>query len=151
LALDGIRELFAQRGLRCTRQRELLYEALAECRTHPTAEELFHAATVRGARGDSGEALSLATVYNTLDAFLACGLARRIACQAGPARFDADMSEHAHICTTDGRLVDLPHDLNSRLLDQIPPSLMAEVERRLGVRVAGVSVQVIASGRPLAG
>src|SRR5688572_33199603 len=88
----SVREVFARRGLRCTRQREILYEVLAECRSHPTAEDLFRLAAVRaGTPGccDGGlEPMSLATVYNALDAFVAAGLARRIACPCGPARFD---------------------------------------------------------------
>lgn len=149
-ALDGTRELFTRHGIRWTRQREVLYETLAASKTHPTSEELFDTVTARGAP-EPGEVHSLATVYNTLDTFVASGLARRIACAAGPARYDADMSEHAHLTTTDGRIHDLPDDLSARLLDQVPPSLLGEIERRLGVRVEGISVQVIAGGRPLVG
>ncbi len=149
LALESsLREVFARHGLRCTRQREVLYEVLAECRSHPTAEDLFHMAAARtampGCCDGSAEPMSLATVYNTLDALVAAGLARRIACPCGPARFDADMSEHAHVATADGRIADLPPDLSERLLRNVPQGLIAEIERRLGARVLGLSVQVVA-------
>lgn len=102
-------------------------------------------ASARGAGGcDGSEPLSLATVYNTLDALVAAGLARRIVCSCGPARFDADMREHAHLSTVDGRIMDLPDDLSAHLLGHVPGPVLKEIERRLGVRVQGVSIQVIA-------
>lgn len=115
--------------------------------THPTAEELFNLAQ-SGGTPDQGEALSLATVYNTLDAFVAGGLARRLPCPNGPARYDADMNDHVHLNLGDGRLVDLPHDLSDRLLGQMPEPIFREIERRMGVRVTGVSVQVVADRPP---
>jgi hypothetical protein len=44
----------------------------------------------------------------------------------------------------DGRLLDLPQDLSGQLLANIPPSALKELERRLGVKVAGISIQVLA-------
>ena len=142
--MAAIRELFERRGLRCTRQREQIYEALACTRSHPTADELFQA--VRA----SEPGLSLATIYNTLDAFAECGLARRLACPSGngPCRYDADVSEHVHMALRDGRLLDLPPDLSGRLLSDISPTVLKELEGRLGVRVAGLSVQVLAEPVP---
>lgn len=127
----------------------MLYETLAACRCHPTAEDLFRLASSRPSHAETdAEPMSLATVYNTLDAFIQAGLARRIACPCGPARFDADMNEHAHLATRDGRIADIPPDLSERLLSHVPAALLSEIERRLGVRVQGLSVQVIAEPRP---
>src|SRR6185503_2137091 len=39
--MTSTRELFERHRLRCTQQRVALYEALASCKSHPTAEELF--------------------------------------------------------------------------------------------------------------
>ena len=138
--MAAIRELFERRGLRCTRQREQIYEALACTTSHPTADELYQA--VRA----SEPGLSLATIYNTLDAFAECGLVRRFSCPSGsgPSRYDADVTEHVHMALRDGRLLDLPQDLSGQLLANIPPSALKELERRLGVKVAGISIQVLA-------
>ena len=140
-----VRELFERHGLRCTRQREQIYDVLASTTSHPTAEELFNA--VRAAE----PGLSLATIYNTLDAFTACGLVRRLACPSGtgPCRYDADVSEHVHLAMGDGQLLDLPEDLSSGFLQSIPDSLVNELEQRLGVRVGGVSIQVVAERRQI--
>ena len=135
------RSLFERCGLRVTRQREVLYEALASTKSHPTADELYHA--VRAIE----PGLSLATVYNTLEAFSAVGIVRRIPCSvgSGACRFDADTTDHAHLATTDGKIVDVPLDVSRQLLAGIPRDVVAELERRLGVRVSGLSVQLLAS------
>jgi Fe2+ or Zn2+ uptake regulation protein len=146
--LTTIREVLDRNGLRCTRQRELIFDALASTRAHPTAEELFH--SVRHVE----PGLSLATVYNTLDALTACGLVRRLPCPngSGACRFDAATHEHVHLSLSDGRIVDAPGDLSERLLRGIPPGVIAELEQRMGVRVRGFSLQIDAApDRPARG
>jgi Fe2+ or Zn2+ uptake regulation protein len=140
--METSRQIFEAHGLRCTRQREQIYEALAASKVHPTAEELF--SNVRALE----PGLSLATVYNTLEAFTACGIARRIRSAPGPCRYDADTSAHVHITTPDGRIVDLPEDLSRRLLGCVPAEVLAEVERRTGIRVSGVSVHLSGESGP---
>ncbi len=139
-APHAISNLFRSRGLRRTKQREAIYGALAASRAHPTAEELF--AVVRG--GES--CLSLATVYNTLEAFVAAGLAQRVPPADGFAscRYDADTTPHAHVELSDGRVMDVPSDLSGRLLAGIPGALIAEIEHRLDVSVRGLSLRVLA-------
>jgi len=99
-------QFFHDHGLRCTRQRELIYSALSHTTAHPTAEDLHR--TVR--HDEPG--LSLATVYNTLDTFVDRGLCRKIPSAAGngPSRYDADTHAHAHVILDDGTT------LNERLL-----------------------------------
>ncbi len=139
IGVEEIRELFRRRGLRPTRQRELVYAALHQSRQHPNAEEIF-----QGVRAhDPG--LSLATVYNTLEALLECKLCRRLNPRdGGPARFDADLAEHAHVATPDGKFVDIPEDLSRELLSRLGPDLVGQIERRMGVKVESVSLQLIA-------
>ena len=134
-----MRRLFERHSLRCTKQRELVYSALAATRAHPTAEDLYVA--VRA----SEPGLSLATVYNALEAFTGAGLARRLANPCGPCRYDADMSDHVHVAMGDGRLMDVPQDLSARLVAGVPAEVLAELERRLGVRVGGISIRVVAT------
>ena len=141
--VSGTRCLFERAGLRFTRQREVVYESLASTKTHPTADELFH--SVRSV--ESG--LSLATVYNTLEAFIAVGLVRRIPCAvgSGACRFDAETDNHVHIATPDGRVQDVPADLSERLLSGVPQQVLADLERRLGVKIDGLHVQLLVSPR----
>ncbi len=135
------RELFAAHGLRCTRQRQVVYAALAGTREHPTAEAIYDAV-----RQDSGSAgISLATVYNTLETLSNCGLCRKLATPGGPARFDALTDEHAHVVAADGSMMDLPEDLSDRVMAGVrDPELIAEIEKRLGVTVGRISIHLAA-------
>lgn len=135
-----LRAMFKDAGLRHTRQRESVFCALAASKRHPTAEELF----VRVRHEEPG--LSLATIYNTLDAFCAAGLARRLPAVdgKGPCRFDADMSDHVHLILPDGRVVDLPDDLGARIAPEVTEELLAELRERLGLQVTSISVHISA-------
>lgn len=142
--MHDTRTTFKRHGLRCTRQRELVYRALASTHTHPTADELFH--TINTHPEDRPEsALSLATVYNTLEAFCCAGLIRKLPAPdgKGPCRYDADLSDHAHAVLPDGRLVDVPPDLSRRLVPELSGDLAKELAARLGVEPQRLSVQVI--------
>jgi len=142
---DQTRALFRRHGLRCTKQREVIYRVLADCKSHPTAEELHE--QVRAA--ESG--LSLATVYNTLEAFSARGLCRSLpsANGGGAARYDADLSDHVHLTTADGKVLDVPDDLSERLLDGLSEDLISELERRTGLRIGRISLQLVVGDEPI--
>ena len=134
------RDLFTRHNLRCTRQRRALYEALVEITCHPTAEELYRMVKPRTAR------LSLATVYNTLEALCKAGLARKLPTPNGSCRYDADIGEHLHVCLRDSdEIRDVPPDLGAKLMSHLPRSVIAEIERKLGVEVEGVSIQLQAT------
>lgn len=144
--------LFGERGLRCTRQRVEVFEALMASCEHPTAEELHKIVNERPPLSggeccedegeESGEGrVSLATVYNTLDALCRVGLARRLVCACGGARYDADLREHLHVTTEDGKVLDVPEDLGGRVLERIPAEALREVGERLGVKIRRVRVE----------
>ena len=94
-------------NLRPTRQRLTLAELLVgdgENR-HVTAESL-HAAT-----SDTGETVSLATVYNTLRAFCDAGLIREIMVDGAKSYFDTRVDDHPHFFWEDTReLTDAPKE-----------------------------------------
>lgn len=142
----GARRLFADHGLRCTRQRVAIYDRLKATKSHPTAEELFE--QVRG----ECDGLSLATVYNTLEALCEAGLCRKLTFNCGCARYDAELEPHLHLLNDDtGEIHDVPRDLSERLLARLPEDLLRDVEERLGVRIDRVSLHLHGtqgSGRP---
>ncbi len=137
---NPIAEVFSHAGLRCTRQRMALYAALQSCKQHPTAEEL------RGLVLSEVPGVSLATVYNTLDALCGVGLARRLdgAGPAGSARYDAGADHHPHMrCLETGKVDDLPSDLARQLIDAIPDEALASLEDRLGFSIERVNVELL--------
>lgn len=139
---EQVRAIFRKHDLRCTRQREIVYIALASTEQHPTAEDLHRLVH----KVDPG--LSLATVYNTLEALVECGLGRRLSGGGGPCHYDADMDPHVHVSLANGRVIDVPDDLSERLLAGLSPELIREIEQRMGVEVGGVGVSLSATERP---
>ena len=94
-----------QAGLRPTRQRMALAKLLVGDgqHRHVTAESLHIAAQ------DAGEAVSLATVYNTLGAFCEAGLLQEITVDGSKSYFDTRTDDHPHFYWEDeARLTDAP-------------------------------------------
>ncbi len=85
-------ERLAHSGFRFTPQRQHVYSVLLETRDHPTAEEVFIRAK------HSLPEISMATVYNCLDALVKCGVVRQVMVERGAARFCPNMREHGHFC-----------------------------------------------------
>jgi Fur family peroxide stress response transcriptional regulator len=80
-----------------------VYEVLLQKRDHPTAEEVFFRA--KPALPD----ISMATVYNCLDALVKCGVVREVALERGAARFCPNMHDHCHFyCDNCEQVFDIP-------------------------------------------
>ncbi|MFZ9935612.1 MAG: Fur family transcriptional regulator [Luteolibacter sp.] len=77
-------------GLRMTRQRQEIYRILIEERNHPTANEVFMQAK------DRLPNLSLATVYNCLDALVQHGIIRQVNFERESSRYCPNLCEHGH-------------------------------------------------------
>lgn len=83
-------ERLSASGFRFTPQRRHVYDVLSQQLDHPTADEVF-----MRAKRDMPE-ISLATVYNCLDALVESGMVRQVQLQRGATRFCPNMEEHAH-------------------------------------------------------
>jgi len=97
----------ARAGVRPTRQRVTLASLLVGDGQdrHVTAEGLFDAAK------GQGEAVSLATVYNTLRAFCDAGLMQEVTVDGSKSYFDTNTHDHPHFFwEDDGTLTDAPSD-----------------------------------------
>ena len=97
----------ARADLRPTRQRVTLATLLMGDgqHRHVTAESLFEAAK------GQGEAVSLATVYNTLRAFCDAGLLQEVTVDGSKSYFDTNTHDHPHFFWEDeAKLTDAPSD-----------------------------------------
>ena len=86
----GLSERLTTSGFRFTPQRQHVYDLLLQKRDHPTAEDVF----IRAKR--SMPQISMATVYNCLDALVKCQLIKQVTVDRGAARFCPNMHEHCH-------------------------------------------------------
>jgi len=109
---DTLTQKLTSEGMRFTRQREVVYEAVLNQRDHPTADEVY-------ARVRSDEAgISLATVYNTLETLVQCNLVKQVNFEREPTRYCPNLKEHGHFHDTrTGRIYDV--DLNEGLFEQL--------------------------------
>jgi len=98
-------------GFRFTPQRQRVYDVLWHKRDHPTAEDVF----IRAKQGMPE--ISMATVYNCLDALVKSGLARQVTLERGATRFCPNMEEHCHYyCDTCGKVFDVPFPTDSAVM-----------------------------------
>ena len=130
--LDETAQLFASRGLRCTRQRRAIYDALAASRKHPTADELYR--HVVDDCGDCG--VSLATVYNTLHDLVALGEIRPLLHKETLARLPPLAARATHRVVL--RYMDVQRAMVARrvVLYGLPAITMVSVLRELGFSLA---------------
>ena len=117
-------------GLRPTRQRVTLAALLIGDgqHRHVTAESLFEAAK------SEGEAVSLATVYNTLRAFCDAGLMQEVTVDGSKSYFDTNTHDHPHFFWEDeAKLTDAPSD--QLVISQLP-------DAPAGAEIASVDVVI---------
>jgi Fur family peroxide stress response transcriptional regulator len=135
---ETIRQALASSGRRWTPQREAVFAALLRAGdSHPTAEDVF-----RSVQPDVPR-ISLATVYNALEALTESGLVTRLAGTDGSARFDARHDRHYHLrCLRSGRVADLETQYDPELVDKLDPKL-AERLKSQGFNLTGYRLELV--------
>jgi len=109
-------------GLRPTAQRETVYQVLLSKRDHPTADEVF--ARVK----DVMPTISLATVYNCLEALVHHELVRAVNFERLPTCYCPNLRPHAHFHDEAGSTLDieLPADMLEQLRALLPTGYAAK-------------------------
>jgi Fe2+ or Zn2+ uptake regulation protein len=97
---------FSQRlnasGIRLTKQREEVLGILLQKRDHPTAAEVFLRLKQRPS------SISLATVYNCLEALVQFNLVKQVNLDRAPTRYCANLTDHGHFfCESCGTVYDV--------------------------------------------
>jgi Fur family peroxide stress response transcriptional regulator len=115
-------------NLRLTPQRIAICDLLASTDTHPTAQDIYE--TLR----PQFPSMSLATVYNTLDALVELGAVNEIGTAGdGSLHYDADTGPHVNLaCLRCHRVIDLP--------SKYVGALDREVEGSSGYQILGSRV-----------
>ena len=103
---DQLTDLFRERGLRVTPQRQVIFRLLYGDVGHPTVESLYERARAEM------PTMSLKTVYQTVHDLEALGQVRLLDLGTGSVRVDPNVEDDHHhlLCTTCGRVRDLPVD-----------------------------------------
>ena len=112
-------------GLKITPQRMAVVECLIGDETHPTANALYERLRERF------PSMSVATVYNTLQALDAIGRCRRLDL-GGASRFDPNVQPHDHaLCERCGAMRDIarPAEPAQTALQSLPGFMVERVER----------------------
>ncbi len=104
-SLSHTLDILRSSGIRITPQRLAVYESIAVL-DHPAADDIYE--NLRGVY----PAMSVATVYNTVERLVQEGLVHVIAIN-GKRRYDFRLEHHDHLlCQQCHRLEDFPDDLS---------------------------------------
>ncbi len=131
LNIDSLSQKLASSGLRSTPQREIVYNVLLQKRDHPTADEVY--ARVRAEM----PTISLATVYNCLEALVQCQIVRAVNFERGPTRYCPNLEPHAHFLDEkSGEAYDV----------ELPVTLLEQVKSILPSGYSANSIEIIYRG-----
>jgi Fur family transcriptional regulator, peroxide stress response regulator len=118
-------------GMNLTPQRVVIYRALLESEDHPSPEAL------RDRVKEQLPAVSLATIYKTLDVLVDLGLASEFAATGNTKRYDGNMGPHHHlVCESCGRVEDYEDDRLGKL--PLPKGLNGFTPRHLSIHIHGL-------------
>ena len=97
-----VAQRLAANGIRLTRQREEVFGLLLQRRDHPTATQVFLRAKKHM------PSISLATIYNCLEALVDSGLVKQVNLDRAPTRYCANLLDHSHFyCESCGTISDV--------------------------------------------
>ncbi|HEX3998971.1 MAG TPA: transcriptional repressor [Pirellulales bacterium] len=134
---SAVRAALRSAGCRYTAQRAAVLAYLETVDNHPTADDVYWA--VR----DRLPSISLATVYNALEALVAARLATRLTHGDSAARYDCRGEDHYHLHdTASGEIRDLPAKFDPQLLEKLDPRLVERLAQS-GFRVTGYRLEVL--------
>ncbi len=120
-------------GLRMTRQRQEVYRLIVRERSHPTANDVFMQVK------DRLPHISLATVYNCLEALVQHGIVKQVNFDREPSRYCSNLQDHGHF---HDRASGTIHDVHfkpgiqlSDVLDLPEGALVTDIEITLRGRI----------------
>ena len=116
---NKFRQFIAQKGLKSTRQRDIILDSFLSSDRHISIEELY--LKLRSKHPNIG----YATVYRTLKLFAESGIAREIQFGDGQTRYEhANEGEHHDplVCTRCGTIIEFENETIEKLQQEVADS-----------------------------
>ena len=131
--MQTIEETLRAKKIKITPQRMAVYAILKDTRSHPSVERIYQKLK------PNYPAMSLATVYKTVDVLKRVGLIQELNIGNGGLRYDADINPHSHIyCEGCGRIDDLQQSCFAG--DLIGRNLLGKINEETGFEVTSVQL-----------
>ena len=115
-ARQRLAEFLAARGLKSTRQRDLIVDTFFAQSGHLSVDELLEKVTQRD------RTIGAATVYRTMKILADSGLASARHFEGGQTRYEAALDRHHHdhlICTSCGSILEFENEKIEELQDRV--------------------------------
>ena len=112
-------DFIAQKGLKSTRQRDIILDFFLSSDRHMSLEELYLKLRAKH------PGIGYATVYRTLKLFAESGIAREIQFGDGQTRYEhvSEGEHHDHlVCTRCGTIVEFENETIEKLQDEVAAS-----------------------------
>lgn len=113
--MQTIEELLRTKKIKVTPQRMAVYAVLKQTKEHPNVEMIYKKLK------PNYPAISLATVYKTVDILKKVGLIQELNIGEGGLRYDSVTAPHAHVyCKKCGKVADVENISLEQLQDRLP-------------------------------
>lgn len=139
-----LRQALEASGQRFTEQRAAVFRYLASTDVHPTADEVFLAVRRKL------PAISLATVYKSLETLVGCGLAVKLTYADHSARYDGRTDPHHHArCVACERVIDVPGEISGSEVEALREATTGFMVTGYRLELTGYCTDCVpGSGRP---
>ena len=138
-----LREALDASGQRFTEQRAAVFRYLVNTDVHPTADEVLVA--VR----HELPAISLATVYKSLETLVGCGLAVKLSYADHSARYDGRTDPHHHArCVACARVIDIPGEISSTEIESLRNGSVGFTVTGYRLELSGYCADCLPEGGP---
>jgi len=130
--MQAIEEILRTKKIKVTPQRMAVYSILKKTRSHPNVEMIFQKLK------PDYPAMSLATVYKTVDVLKKVGLIQELNVGESGLRYDAVVSPHSHVyCEKCGKVGDVDGLQLDEYQDQ---ALLNKVKEKSGFDISAVQL-----------
>lgn len=90
ISMNEVKKYLIKNNIKPSFPRLKVFEYLAANPIHPTVDDIYKALV------EQIPTLSKTTIYNTLDLFIQCNIARAVTIDGNELRYDVDITNHGH-------------------------------------------------------